>query len=608
MGYLEVPSDFHAPPARFAAMKKFFLIWIGMAMPACLGLAADGPVPAEFPDFRVPGHEREMTRLRELFYLHHSPATTCTLWDGWLPMSVLWPAVGEGQSADAMRAFYRQSLLSRPIDAEGYVATRQHRGLAHSDGWPFPLWMQGGGMGWHFSLAGDVYAVQNGAKPTGSVDGWQLDGLGSEGIDPDRGLNLAMTGPDAALTTPPVDVDTAVAPFVRLEWAVQGLASAATPARAPGARPYIAWTTADKPDFDAERRVAFSPPDGSTDLRYVNVAMYGHRLWTGRFTRLRIGFGNAGPGKVTIKSLITAVDSRHPTNNSVFVQACCDYFNWTGDVDFLRQSLPRMRTALAFAMKEFDTRENGCVVVPWVGHCGRTGFLTLPDGQKRLIPGRGIGNNYWDLLPFGHKDCLATIYFYAALRQMVELEQLIDRHAEWQMPAAPPELAANPMCRQAEEIRARASKLFWIDEAGRFVACIDADGASHDYGFTFLNLEAVYYGFASEAQSRTILDWVGGRRSVAGDTSQGEDIYHWRFAPRATTRRNVDWYLWVWHRPEDIPWGGQVQDGGAVLGWSYHDVMARLQTAGPDDAWKRLRGILDWFAEVQAEGGYRTYY
>jgi hypothetical protein len=51
-----------------------------------------------------------------------------------------------------------------------------------------------------------------------------------------------------------------------------------------------------------------------------------------------------------------------------------------------------------------------------------------------------------------------------------------------------------------------------------------------------------------------------------------------------------------------------VQDGGAVLGFSYFDLMARLQVNGPDDSWRRLRSILAWFDEVQAEGGYRAYY
>ena len=66
--------------------------------------------------------------------------------------------------------------------------------------------------------------------------------------------------------------------------------------------------------------------------------------------------------------------------------------------------------------------------------------------------------------------------------------------------------------------------------------------------------------------------------------------------------------MWAWSNPEGIPWGGQVQDGGAVLGFSYHDLMARLATFGPDDAWARLREIVKWFEEVEAAGGYRAYY
>jgi hypothetical protein len=95
---------------------------------------------------------------------------------------------------------------------------------------------------------------------------------------------------------------------------------------------------------------------------------------------------------------------------------------------------------------------------------------------------------------------------------------------------------------------------------------------------------------------------------VNSDTSQGADLYHWRFGPRATTKRNIDWYFWGWPDPESIPFGGQVQDGGAVLGFTYHDLMARLKVLGPDNAWHRLREILGWFGEVQAAGGYRKYY
>ena len=140
------------------------------------------------------------------------------------------------------------------------------------------------------------------------------------------------------------------------------------------------------------------------------------------------------------------------------------------------------------------------------------------------------------------------------------------------------------------------------------MACIDSENKAHDYGFTFLNCEAIYYDFATPAHAKSIVDWLDGGRIVEGDTSTGADIYHWRFGPRATTRRNLDWYFWAWNSPESIPWGGQVQDGGAVLAFSYHDLMSRLRVMGPDSAWTRLKEIIKWFDEVQAAGGYRKYY
>ena len=41
--------------------------------------------------------------------------------------------------------------------------------------------------------------------------------------------------------------------------------------------------------------------------------------------------------------------------------------------------------------------------------------------------GSGIGNNYWDLLPFGHKDSYATIRYYDTVVRMAALEREIER-------------------------------------------------------------------------------------------------------------------------------------------------------------------------------------
>ncbi|WP_162006623.1 glycosyl hydrolase family 65 protein [Roseimaritima sediminicola] len=550
------------------------------------------------PQFIVAGHEREMRLLGDLYELHHSPRVACTLWDAWLPMSTLWPAIGKEQSAAPLRDFYRRSFLRRHIDRQGYVNMAQHRGLAHPGGWPFPTWHQSGGIGFHFTHANDGYAVSLNV-PRAGADALAAVGIAEKEIDPARGLVLTTEGPASSLTSPRLRVDTFVSPFVVVEWS--GLD--------PAARPRLQWTTEDLPEFDETRSLEIpletARPGGP--LTFSVVPAYRHPEWKGRLTGLRLHWVNGdGPREIVLRSVHTAVDSRHPITGSLFVRGSCDFFNWTGDLDFLRANIARMRRAISYAVDEFAVEENGCVLVPWVGHGGRTGFVHDPAGKKTILYGRGVGNNYWDLLPFGHKDALATIYLFDAVNALATLEEAVAAHSSWNIP--PPAIPAEKLRALAAKMRKTGQQLFWNEANGRFFACIDVDGQPHDYGFTFLNLEAIHYGLASEEQARTILDWITGDRIVEGDTATGKDIYHWRFAPRATTLRNVQWYAYVWHGPDTIPWGGQVQDGGAVLGFSYHDLMARLKTRGPDDAWERLKVILDWFGEVQAEGGYRAYY
>ena len=581
-------------------------VMLGLITWLCM-LAAQGENPKKtpasdpaLPQFIVAGHEREMGLLGDLYELHHSPRIACSLWDAWLPLSTLWPAIGEAQTAAPLRNFYRRSFLDRHIDREGYVNMVQHRGLAHPGGWPFPTWHQSGGIGFHFTHANDPYAIQLNV-PLAGPDTLVPAGIAKKEIDLARGLLLETAGPASSLTSPAFNIDTFISPFIVIEWS--GVE--------PGMRPRLQWTTEEQPEYDEKRAIEIpldtARPGGP--LTFSTVPVHRHPDWKGRLTGLRLHWINGDkPSSIVLRSIHTAVDSRHPITNSLFVRGNCDYFQWTGDLDFLRANLARMRRALGYAIREFTVEENGCVLVPWVGHGGRTGFVRDAEGNKTILYGRGVGNNYYDLLPFGHKDCYATIYLFDALQALAALEETIAARPAWNLPAPPPELAAAKLRSLAAKVRKTGQELFWNEENGRFNACIDIDGKSYDYGFTFLNLEAVYYGFTSDEQARIILDWISGDRIVEGDTSTGADIYHWRFAPRATTVRNVEWYAYVWHGPDTIAWGGQIQDGGAVLGFSYYDLMARLKTRGPNDAWERLKFILDWFAEVQSEGGYRAYY
>jgi len=107
-------------------------------------------IPNDFPRFSVPGYETEMESLREFYWLHYpGSGPKATLWDPWLPMPSLWPAVETDDSMNSFRKQWDDVLSSRIIDKDGYVSTHQHASIAHPLGWPFPYWHGGvGGCGW----------------------------------------------------------------------------------------------------------------------------------------------------------------------------------------------------------------------------------------------------------------------------------------------------------------------------------------------------------------------------------------------------------------------------------------------------------------------------
>jgi hypothetical protein len=600
------------PRARFEIVFILQLVTVLFAFTGATVAAAPvhETIPDDFPRFVVPGHAAEMEALRQLFWHHYQTSgPQIPVWDAWLPMSTLWPASGDAAGPNSMRQRWTAALESRIFDAEGYVSSQQHDGPAHTEGWPFPTWSQAGGIGWHYAPVGVV-----GYEPRrATTDGWQLTAAHGDPIT-DRGwpIEFLHGAQTVTIQTPSFSIDAKISPWLRLNWWAIGL---------DGANCYVEWTTRDSPKFSAERRIYF--PLAGSDLSRLEtrtmIRMYRHAGWRGRITGLRLGFelpgGVTNPSartasaKIVVKSFHTACDTRQNVNDSNFIRALHDYFLWTGDVDFLRGQIDRAHTAIRYNIREFQTREHHCIYTTWPGHDGRSG-LKIVEGQPIPIRGQGVGNNYWDLLPFGGEDALATIYHYDALLDLAELEDAIQKNPQSHIDNGDPRspsFAAADLRRQAQQVKDYGTRRFWNPATGRF-GTVDLTGQMHDYGFTFLNNEAVYYNFATPDQARSIHAWMSGQRTVAGDTATGADIYHWRFGPRSTTRRNLDYYFWGWQHPESLQFGDQVQDGGAVLGFSFHDLMARLKTAGPDDAAKRLQAVTSWYSDVQAGGGYREYY
>ena len=72
-------------------------------------------------------------------------------------------------------------------------------------------------------------------------------------------------------------------------------------------------------------------------------------------------------GKLVLQAFFSQYDTRHNINNSNFIRGCYDYFVWTADYAFLRNQIGRIRTAMRFIMREFDTRRRKCVYTTWPG-------------------------------------------------------------------------------------------------------------------------------------------------------------------------------------------------------------------------------------------------
>jgi hypothetical protein len=507
---------------------------------------------------------------------------------------------------------------------DGYVMSHQHMSHCNDLGWPFPLWPQvwngwdGITRGWHFQAAPlneyGVWGLRM-LPPTytaqTAADEWKLENLESLGFA-DNAWNLRITGPSPAIETvsPKSAIDAFNSPFLQIRWKPAA-------SRSPlSSDPNLEWCRAGDQEFSPARRIYFSPDSNSSlsgyrGFQHALIETWKHPLWRDKIDRLRISLqpGAADIGTtISLDSIFTCYDTRHSVNNSIFIQSSWEYFRWSGDIRFLRGNIQRMRTALNFMSHALGGYEFNRIRVPWWGHDGLPGWRPNPDGSKTTFPGHGIGNNYWDLLPMGHDDMYATQQYCASLNIMARIEELVRIHPEWGVPRGPDPLEPALLRERAELVKADANRFLWNEAKGRFVACIDIKGQPHDYGLTFLNLESIWYGIASDKHAQSILDWISGKRIISSDTSTGDDIYHWRFAPRATTVRNIDWYCPAWVQPEILPFGDQVQDGGAVLGFSFFDLWARLKYNGPDDAWARFMAIYTWDAEVAAQGGYRAYY
>ena len=403
----------------------------------------------------------------------------------------------------------------------------------------------------------------------------------------------------------------------------------------------------------------------SDPMQYVNgyvhirqfFDMYLHPDWNHQIvTDLGVQFVgldgkqfNVSQGKVNF--IRPTYDTRQANATYQFILAVGTYFSFTRDYKTLLKIINKTRRALLFLTHSLEG-EKGLLSLEYLyGHDGVVPYCIQGKENDRLSY-HSVGNGYSDLTVAPMINLEANTYYYQALNTMAMLEEamegvegdnptslsvknrMIDGERVYYTytPSSLRALAAIVKANMEKPVQVQRVENYdntygagdyyyrnigglWNPVTKRFCIGINEyNGKIHDYGHLYLNLEAVVAGIGTDQQQLDIMQWVDGQRIIEGDTSTGKDIYFYEFAPRFNTRdceedggcfgfiQDENFYYPLWFNGYRT-WSRQLQNGGAVVAWSYYDLMARAKVLGIDNALKRLEEIKKWYLKVLDYGG-----
>lgn len=305
----------------------------------------------------------------------------------------------------------------------------------------------------------------------------------------------------------------------------------------------------------------------------------------------------------------------HFDNNMRYITGVESVVLWENSTDFLFE-IDNKRVAIADPEEAIHVKDDASVGMSVRDKVdaamqymlkdlsGETGIIVIDDAMDGKNKGRATdhGSNYWDNFPFGYKSAYETMLFYRSLEAMVNIEKMcgnIDEVEKYESLRA--------------KVKTEFNKTFWSETNKRYIGCIDVDGIEHDYGFTFLNTEAINYGLADEVKVNHIYSWLTGNRMIETDTSTGADIYgKFKIAPRSITRAIEDVFTvkpdgkkeyWWFSNGNTIDvtsnakFGQHLENGGIIFYTSYYDLMSRIKYISPESGLNRFSVIADEFAK-----------
>lgn len=559
--------------------------------------------------------ERHMRNTENRIHSHPVGAGG-TAWKEWEAMSGSWwdasAANGTMSPQYATKDLVTAWLRSAMQDRQGYIWTDDGTELASwSMGWEFPDYDEGGQY-WLFD-------------ENGNAEGWEVIGGKTAEVSGGK-LNVLAEGAERIEFVSPHSEEgfctTTVSPFLRL-----GMAYSPSSDSDIG-EIYVYYRTNDADDWSEERKVSLSAfcingvkvGSGSLARRGYFFPMYLQEGWgweVGRNARRITGVkivAEAAPGKkisgsFAVDYVTSEFDDRQSNNICNYLIAAQEIVSFSQDTALLSEIMPKARRAMNFLLNQLKGKEGLISTEYLMGHYN--------DGLKAT--GTGIGNGYWDVLAFPKVNLYCNISYYNALRAMQFLEEMCA--ARGIVPQAVSTVNAamdgedvyaetsDSLAKLAESCAEQIRTYFWNERTGRFHVGFLDDGNGkirQDHGYVMFNEQVIEAGIATDEQIKSVMSWINGERTVAGDLSSGEDIYKFEFAPRFNTGEiGSDFYYGY-----SAVFDGNVQNGGTALHLAYYDLAAQARTG---NAYSRLEAIRDWYMKVRAAGGkgwefYRAYY
>ena len=390
---------------------------------------------------------------------------------------------------------------------------------------------------------------------------------------------------------------------------------------------YVWYSTSSSTSFSEDKKLsvkdkAFLNYDlGNTSGAYNHVLylpMYAESAWgesTSTYVKqlkieIALKSGTTLSGNVALNYVRPTLDTRMSNNNSILISSLRQDYDFTGDLDYLTENITRARKAMNFLMQMYDSTRGLKKESYLVGHGGTKESLNWLGNATNQSIASSISQGYWDIMYMPEYDFQSNMYFYKAARDLAYLEDVLaannitvdtslatvktatrSRTYGTSVYSYDLETTANTVLTNLRQTTEDTNHTgFWDATDGRFVAgYASGEGKWYDYGYAAWNLEAIYYGIATEEQATAIMSWLNSESS----------LYDYVFAPRSNTVSGTDMLNGEYAAMKgDWDFGDNCQYGGAIMYTSFYDLMARINTLGADNAFERLTAIQNWYKEV----------